>query len=167
MSASPRMEDTTRMRHCRTRPRHHSCKGEREVRPSRRNWSSWCLGRVQPGEQKSHPHASLVLLLRCPPCARVSSCLLARLLPWRDMAAELHAPGILHTAHYVSSYHPSDHCGVLSTFSPVLLKDSLSHVNHPPARVGQTRILFISGRGHCPWRQPRSPSVACQGKPQN
>ena len=31
MSASPRMRDTTRMRHCRCRPQHHPCKGEREV----------------------------------------------------------------------------------------------------------------------------------------
>ena len=73
MGASPRMGDTTRMRHCRSRPRHHPCKGEREVRPSRRNWSSWFLGRVQPGVQKSHPHALLVLLLRRPPCARDAS----------------------------------------------------------------------------------------------
>ena len=77
MGASPRMGDTTRMRQRRTRPRHHPCKGEREVRPSRRNWSTWCLGRVQPGEQKSNPHALLVLLLRRPPCARESQCLLA------------------------------------------------------------------------------------------
>ena len=94
MSASPRMGDTTGMQHCRSRPRYHPCKGEREVRPSRRNWSSWCLSRVRPGVQKSHPHASLVLLLRRPPCARESSCLLARLPPWRDVAAERHAPGM-------------------------------------------------------------------------
>ena len=55
MSASPKMGDTTRMRQRHSRPRHHPCKGEREVWPLRRNWSSWCLGRVQPGEQKSHP----------------------------------------------------------------------------------------------------------------
>ena len=142
MSASPRMGDTTRMRQSRFRPRHHPCKGEREVRPSRRNWSSWCLGRVQPGEQKSHPHASLVLLLRRPPCARESSCFLARLPTWRDVAAELHAPGVSNAFPIVPS--------VLRNYS----SSALSVDMHPAAWVGQTRILLAWGWGHCPRRQP-------------
>ena len=38
----------------------------------------------------------LVLLLRRPPCARELLWLLVRLPPWRDVAAELHSPGVLH-----------------------------------------------------------------------
>ena len=38
--------------------------------------------------QKSNPHALLVLLLRRPPCAHESWCLLVRLPPWRDVIAE-------------------------------------------------------------------------------
>ena len=156
MGASPRKGDTTLMRQHRARPRHHPCKGEREVRPSRRNWSSWRLGRVQPGVQKSHPHALLVLLLRRPPCACESSwCLRARLPPWQDVAAELHAPGILKAVPKVSISYP--------TSSLVVLKGSSSLDVHPPAQVGQTRFFLLSGRGHCPRGQPRSPSVACQG----
>ena len=84
-----------------------SLQGRAGVRPSRRIWSSWCLGRVQPGVQKSNPHALLVLLLRRPPCARECQCLLARLPPWRDVAAELQAPGVLHYCPSFSSHQKS------------------------------------------------------------
>ena len=50
-------------------------------------------GPVQPGVQKSNPHALLVLLLRRPPCVREFWCLLVRLPPWRDVAAERPALG--------------------------------------------------------------------------
>ena len=49
------------------------------------------------------------------------------------------------------------------TSSLVVLKGSSSLDIHPPVRVGQTRFFLLGGRGHCPRRQPRSPSVACQG----
>ena len=129
-----------------------SLQGRAEVLPSRRIWSNWWLGRVQPGVQKSNPYALLVLMLRRPPCARESQCLLARLPPWRDVAAELHAPGILKAVPKVSISYP--------TSSIVVLKGSSSLDIHPPARVGQTRFFLLGGRGHCPRRQPRSPSVA-------
>ena len=114
MGASPRMGDTTRIRQRHTRPRHHPCKGEREVWPSRRSWSSWCLDRVQPGVQKSIPHALLVLLLRRPPYARESQCLLAHLPPWRDVVAELHAPGVSNAFTIVLSVPRSDSSSALS-----------------------------------------------------
>ena len=74
---------------------------------------------------------------------------------WQDVAAELHAPGILKAVPKVSISYPT---------SPlVVLKGSSSLDVHPPAQVGQTRFFLLGGRGHCPRGQPRSPSVACQG----
>ena len=48
---------------------------------------------------ESYPRASFVLLWRRPPCTRESSCLLARLLPWQDVASERPALGLLHADH--------------------------------------------------------------------
>ena len=164
------------MRQRRSRTRYHPCKGEREVRPSRRNWSSWCLGWVQPGVQKSHSPESFVLLLRRPPCTRESSRLLARLPSWRDMAAELHAPDVLHARLSFSS-HPKSRPASCSIdrnscpfrrkscpFFPAVYRIFPQRVDiHPPAWIHQTRTLLAGGRGICPQEQPRSPSVACQG----
>ena len=47
--------------------------------------------------------ASLVLLWRCPPCARESWCLRARLPPWRHVAAERTALALLHDDSYFSN----------------------------------------------------------------
>ena len=57
-----KMGNTTWATQRRFRPKRLPCQGDWEDRPSSRNWSSWSLGRVQPSEQKSYPHASLVLL---------------------------------------------------------------------------------------------------------
>ena len=132
MSASPWMGATAWMWQGHTRPRYPPCKGEREVRPSRRDWSSWWLGRVQPGVQKSYLHALLVLLLRRPPCARESSCLLARLPPLQDVVAELHAPGVLCTGLSLSSPQKSRRvsCPIDRPFYRILL---LKVDIHPPS----------------------------------
>ena len=150
----------------RSRPRRHTCQGKQELRPSRRNWSSWSSGRDQSGKQESYPHASLVLLWRRPPCARESLCLLARLPPWQDVAAERHALGLLHAGPYfsnISSSRPAS-CPIDRNRSPLFLavyrifrqKVEIS----PPAWVRQTRILLPRGRGHCPEGQAHFPSVA-------
>ena len=96
VSASPRIGDTIWAPQRGPRTQRHPYKGEREVQPSCRNWSRWSSGRDHPGEQKNYPHSSLVLLYRRPPCARESWCLRARLPPWRDVAAERPALGLLH-----------------------------------------------------------------------
>ena len=144
------MGDTTWVTHRRSRPKHLPCKGDREVWPSCQNWSSWYLGRIQPGEQKSYPHASLLLLWRRPPCARESSCLRACLPSWQDVAADHQVPGLLNAVPKVSLSH---------LFScPIFI---LIFEMDPPAWVGQTRINLAGVQGHCPRRQPRSSSVAC------
>ena len=147
--------DTTWAPQRRPRPKRLSCKGDWEVQPSRRNWSRSSV-HLEPIVQYSYPHVSLELQLRHPLCARESSCLLARLPPWRDAAGERPALGVLQAAQNVSLNHP----GACPTFSPIVLNGSLSLYIYLPARVGQTRIL-LGGRGYSPRRQPRSPSVAC------
>ena len=71
-----------------------SLQEEREVQLSCRNWSNWS-GRFGPYLQNSYPHASLELQQWRPPPARKSSCLLSRLPPWRDVAAERLTQGLL------------------------------------------------------------------------
>ena len=150
MSASSRMRDTIWAPQRGFRPQRHPYRGEREVRPSCRNWLRWYSGRDQPDEQKSYPHASIELQWRRPPCARESSCLRARLLPWRDVAAQRPAPGLLNAVQKGSlSYQLS---------CPIFI---LSSEMDPLAWVGQTRIHLAGGRGHCSRGQPRFPSVAC------
>ena len=94
MTISPRMGDTTWVLQRRPRPKCRPYKGEREVRPSCRNWSR-SLVRLKPFVQYSYLHASLVLPWQRPPCARESSCLQARLPLWRDVAAERPTLGLL------------------------------------------------------------------------
>ena len=118
--------------------KHLPCKGDREVRPSSRNWSSWSSGRVQLGLQSSYPHASLELQRRRPPCARESSCVRARLPPWQNVAAVRQAPGLLHVNLYFTKFPPSrpPSCPIDQTSSPLfsaIYRIFLQSVDiHPP-----------------------------------
>ena len=162
LCASPRMGDTTWARRRRSRPRRHPCKGDREVRSSRRNWSRSSV-RFEPFVQYSYPHASLELQWRRSPCALESSCMLVRLPPWRDVAAERHAPGVPNADRYflgplyILPPYPQS-CPASCAIDRKLLS---SLDIHPPAWVGQTQIFLAGGWGHCPRGQPHSPSVAC------
>ena len=92
--APPRVEDVTLALQRLYRPRRHPCEVEPEVRLLRQNWSN-SLDRRRPSSQTSYPHTSLDLLQRRPPCTCKSSCQFLRLPPWEDVAAELHAQGLL------------------------------------------------------------------------
>ena len=115
--------------------------------------------------EKQSPPIACTAVAR-PPCARESSCLLARLPPWRDVAAELNAPGLLHDGPSSSS-HPKCRpacCPIdrknCPSFSAVY-RTFLHKVDiYPPAWVRQTRILLAGGWSNCPQGQPRNPSVA-------
>ena len=101
----PRVGDTSWAPQRRSRPKRYPCKGDREIRPTRRNRARSSV-RLEPFVQYSYPRASLELLWRRPPCARESSCLRARLLPWRDVAAERHGLDLLNADPKVSLSHP-------------------------------------------------------------
>ena len=53
--------------------------------------------------KNSYPHASFELLSRRPPCASESSCMLARLPSWQDVAAERPAVGMLNADRCLSN----------------------------------------------------------------
>ena len=102
MYASPRVRDTALAPQRLCRPRRHPCKGKREVQLSCRSWSNLPV-RLGPFLENSCPHASFELQQRHPPCACESSCMLLRLLPWRDVAAEYPARGLLNAVLVLSS----------------------------------------------------------------
>ena len=79
--------------------------------------------------------------------------LLVRLPPWRDVTAELHAPGVSNAGPSYTKF-PSILCSIERELRTPFDK-------HPPSWVGQTQVLLSGGRGHCPRRQPRFPSMAC------
>ena len=149
------MGDTTWAPQRRSRPRRHPCKGEREVRPSRRNRSRSSI-RLKPFVQFNYPRAPPELLWRRPPCARESSCLRTRLPPWQDMTAESHVLGMLNGSYFsvpryiLASYR-------LSCYTLRGLRYSFDIL--PPAWVDQTRILLTGEWGHCPQGHPRFLSV--------
>ena len=97
------MGDTTWARHRHSRLRRHPCKGGREVRPSCRNRSRSSV-HLELFVQYSYPHPSPLLQWRRPPCASESSCLRARLPPWRDVAAERHDPGVSNADPHCSNF---------------------------------------------------------------
>ena len=70
--------------------------------------------------------------------------------PWRDVAAERPALALLNAVPNISL-----------SYQVPCLTFHLSFEIHPSVRAGQTRVLLLGERGHCPWGQPRSPSVAC------
>ena len=76
--------------------------------------------------------------VRRPPCARESQCLRAHLPPWRDVAAEIHAPGVSNAFLMFLSVPRSDSSLALSVDI------------HPPSWVGQTQVYLGGARGHCP-----------------
>ena len=87
--------DTVLAIQCLRRPgRHLWIVQEPEVQWSpHRSWSD-ASGRDRPGQKSPYPRP-LLDLLQGPPYACESWCLVLRLPLWRDVAAELHAPGLL------------------------------------------------------------------------
>ena len=94
-----------------------------------------------------------------PSCARESYCMFARLPPWRDVAAELHASVLSNAFPILPSVLPS-YPKFRSASCPIDRKLISSFDIHPPSWVGQTQVLLSGGRGHCPRGLSRSPSVA-------
>ena len=160
MNASPRIGDTIWATHRRYQPERLPCKGDREVRPSCRNWSRSSV-RLKSFVQYSYPHASLVLQRRHPPCARESSCVRIRLLPWRDAAAERPALGLLQAGPSLS---PPWVFLAFPAYLPPKLPSTLPSilVGSPPRQFQVIRIC-LGESDHCPLGQSCSPSVACKG----
>ena len=101
-------------------------------------------------------------------CTAVAA--LARLPPWQDVAAELHAPGVLHAGPSFSSRQKSRpaSCSIDRSlyrkscpFFSAVYRTLLHKVDiYPPAWIHQARILLAGRWSNCPQGQPRNPSVA-------